>query len=113
VDGGVVANLPVSVARELGADVVVAVDVTEVTGRAEPKSFVEVVMRAVTILTHEGVQESAREADVLLAPAVGDVGLLDFDAKDRAIAAGAAAARMKLPEIRNALERARARAASP
>ncbi|HET8541124.1 MAG TPA: patatin-like phospholipase family protein [Anaeromyxobacter sp.] len=103
VDGGVVANLPVQVARALGADVVVAVDVTEVTGKAEPSSFVEVVMRAVTILTHEGVAEAARAADVVVAPAVGDVGLLDFAAKDRAIAAGAAAARAKVPAIREVL----------
>lgn len=105
VDGGVVANLPVTVARDLGADVVIAVDVTEVTGEARPSNFVEVVMRAVTILTHAGVKESARAADVLIAPAVGDVDLLDFDAKDRAIAAGASAAREKLPEIREAIER--------
>jgi NTE family protein len=104
VDGGVVANLPVTIARDLGADVVIAVDLTEVTGKAQPSSFVEVVMRAVTILTHEGVEESARAADVLVAPAVGDVDLLDFDAKDRAIAAGAAAAREKLLEIRNAVD---------
>lgn len=104
VDGGVVANLPVKVARDLGADVIVAVDVTEVSGEARPTSFVEVVMRAVTILTHEGVAESARGADVVIAPRVGDVELLDFEAKDRAIAAGAAAAREKVPEIRRAVE---------
>ncbi|HUL59731.1 MAG TPA: patatin-like phospholipase family protein [Anaeromyxobacteraceae bacterium] len=104
VDGGVVANLPVKVARARGADVVIAVDVTALSGKAKPSSFVEVVMRAVIIMTHEGVEEAARAADVLVAPAVGDVDLLDFGAKDRAIAAGAAAAREKLPEIRRAVE---------
>jgi NTE family protein len=104
VDGGVVANLPVTVARQLGADVVIAVDVTEVSGKAKPSSFVEVLLRAVTILTHEGVEQSALASDVLVAPAVGDVDLLDFDAKDRTIAAGVAAAREKLPEIRRAVE---------
>jgi NTE family protein len=105
VDGGVVANLPVRIARQLGATVVIAVDVTALTGKADPDTFVEVVMRAITILGHEGVAESARAADVLVAPAVGDVGLLDFDAKDRAIAAGAAAARARLPDIRKAVAR--------
>ena len=103
VDGGVVANLPVAIARRLGADVVIAVDVTEVTGKARPKSFVDVLMRAVTIMTHEGVEEAARAADVLVQPGVGDVDLLDFEAKDRAIAAGVAAARERLPEIRKAV----------
>jgi len=110
VDGGVVANLPVEVARRLGADVVIAVDVTEVTGKAAPTSFVEVVMRAVTILTHADVERSAKAADVLVAPAVGDVDLLDFDAKDRAMAEGVAAARGKLPDIRRSLEQRRAAA---
>ncbi len=109
VDGGVVANLPVAIARQLGADVVIAVDVTELTGKAHPASFVDVLMRAVTILTHEGVEKSARGADVLVAPAVGDVSLIDFGARDRAIAAGEAAARRRLPEIRKALEGWRAR----
>jgi predicted acylesterase/phospholipase RssA len=57
----------------------------------------------VTILTHAGVEESARAADVLVTPQVGGIDLLDFDAKDRAIAAGAAAAREKLPEILRAV----------
>jgi NTE family protein len=105
VDGGVVANLPVAIARRLGADVVIAVDVTEVAGKAQPANFVEVVMRAVTILTHAGVEESARAADVLVTPAVGEVGLLDFSAKDRAIGTGIAAARAKLPELRRAVQR--------
>lgn len=113
VDGGVVANLPVKIARELGADVVIAVDVTEVSGKAQPSNFVEVVMRAVTILTHEGVAESARAADVLVAPAVGDVDLLDFDGKARAIAAGEVAAREKLPEMRQAVEGWRPRVTRP
>jgi NTE family protein len=111
VDGGVVANLPVTIARDLGADVVIAVDLTEVTGQASPSSFVEVVMRAVTILAHGGVEESARAADVLVAPAVGDVDLLYFDETAGAIAAGAAAAREKLPEIRKAVDAWKARKA--
>ena len=109
VDGGIVANLPVKIARRLGADIVIAVDVSEVSGRAHPANFVEVVMRTVTILNHQGVEEMARDADVLLSPAVGDVSLLDFDAKDRAFAAGIAAAREKLPEIRKAVEGWRAK----
>lgn len=104
VDGGVLANLPVKVARDLGADVVIAVDVMALSGKAAPESFVEVVMRAVTILGREDAAAAARAADVLVSPAVGDVGLLDFEAKDRAVAAGAAAARERLPEIRRALQ---------
>jgi NTE family protein len=107
VDGGVVSNLPVREARALGADVVIAVDVTALAGKARPGNFLEVILRAVNILANEGVEEAAREADVLVAPAVGELGLMDFDAKGKSIAAGAKAAREALPRIREALGRVR------
>jgi NTE family protein len=106
VDGGVVANLPVAVARELGADVVIAVDVTAVAGRAEPDNFMDVLFRAINILVHEDTTEAARLADVVIVPAVGDLELLEFEEKDRARRAGIAAARAALPAIREALARA-------
>jgi len=108
VDGGVVANLPVAVARELGADVVIAVDVTAVAGRAAPESFVDVLFRAINILVHEDTAEAARLADVVIIPAIGEIALLEFDEKDRARAAGIAATRAALPAIREALARTRA-----
>jgi NTE family protein len=113
VDGGVVANLPVSVARELGADVVIAVEVTAVSGSAAPESFLDVLFRAINILVHEDSREAARLADVVITPAVGELELLEFEEKDRARRAGVAAARAALPAIRAALDRARSRAPDP
>lgn len=104
IDGGVVRNLPVKVARAMGADVVIAVDVTAITGEARPTNFVEVILRAVNIVVHAEVEAARAEADVLLAPEVGGVGFIDFDEKDRAIAAGITAAREALPAIRAAVE---------
>jgi NTE family protein len=113
VDGAVARNLPVKVARELGADVVIAVDVTAIEGAARPSNFVEVILRAVNIVVHAEVEEARRDADVLVAPAVGEVGFIDFDRKDHAIAAGVLAARAALPAIRAAVEGWPGRAASP
>jgi NTE family protein len=104
VDGGVARNLPVEVARALGADVVVAVDLTAIEGPARPSNFVEVILRAVNIVVHDEVEAARRQADVLLAPAVGEVGFIDFDRKDEAIAAGIEAARAALPRIRAAID---------
>jgi NTE family protein len=111
VDGGVVENLPVHAARLLGVDVVIAVDVTALSGSAKPKNFVEVILRSVNILTNGEVAEAAREADVVLSPQVGALGLMDFDeaAKTAGIAAGEAAARAAMPRIRDAIDRWRAR----
>jgi NTE family protein len=111
VDGGVVANLPVRAARSLGADVVIAVDVTAVAGRARTSNFVEVILRAVNLVADEGVARAAREADVLVRPEVGALGLMDFDARDEAVRAGYAAGAAAIPEIRRILSAWRPRAA--
>jgi NTE family protein len=105
VDGAVSNNLPVQVARDMGADVVIAVDVTAVDSRARPPAnFVEVILRAVNLVVHAGAEEARADADVLLAPEVGRVGFIDFDRKDEAIAAGSEAARVALPGIRSIVE---------
>jgi NTE family protein len=103
VDGGVALNLPVKVARALGADVVIAVDVTALSGTAHVENFVEVIVRAVNIVVHAEVEAARRNADVLLTPDVGEVGFMDFDRKRQAMAAGVESARAALPRIRAAL----------
>lgn len=105
VDGGVARNLPVGIARELGADVVIAVDVSALSPDVRPTNFVEVILRAVNLVVHAGADEARRDADVVLTPAVGAVGFIDFDRKAEAIAAGVEAARAALPRIREAVER--------
>ena len=49
------------------------------------------------------VERSRRDADVLITPAVGDVGMLDFSQKRRCVRAGAEAARKAVPAIRQAI----------
>jgi NTE family protein len=111
VDGAVSRNLPVQIARDMGADVVIAVDVTAIDTKArEPSNFIEVILRAVNIVVNAEVEEARRNADVLLTPAVGAVGFIDFDRKNEAIAAGIEAARAELPKIRLAVERVEATA---
>jgi NTE family protein len=106
VDGAVSRNLPVQIARDMGADVVIAVDVTAIDTKAlPPANFVEVILRAVNIVVHSEVEAARRDADVLLTPEVGQVGFIDFDRKGEAIAAGIEAARAALPAIRAAVER--------
>jgi NTE family protein len=104
VDGSVARTLPVRTARELGADVVIAVDVSAIAGETRPRSFVEVFLRAVDLAAHAEVAQARRDADVLVSPAVGAVGFLEFDRKGDAMAAGYEAARAALPRIREVVE---------
>ncbi len=104
VDGGVVENIPISVAREKGADVVVAVDISENVGNTKITNLVDVMLQAANIMFALNVEHSKRDADVLVTPNVGDVAMLDFSQKKRCMQAGIEAARAAVPRIRKAMD---------
>lgn len=104
VDGGVVENLPSSVARERGADIVIAVDISVNVVNFNITNLIDVMLQAVTIMSSENVKYTRKNADVLITPAVGDVGMLDFSQKKRCMQAGIEAAQLAMPEIRKKIE---------
>jgi NTE family protein len=103
VDGGVSDNIPIAVARERGADLVVAVDISENLGNTDIKNVVDVVLQATNIMFALNVEHSKRGADVLITPKIGDVGMLDFGQKKRCMQAGIEAARTAIPAIHKAI----------
>ena len=104
VDGGVVDNIPISVARGKGADIVIAVDIGENVTNYNITNLIDVVLQAVTIMSSENVKYTKKDADVLILPGVGDVGMLDFTQKKRCMQAGIAATQKAMPEIRKKIE---------
>lgn len=97
VDGGLVRNLPVDVARDMGADVVIAVDVgTKLAGKEEITNALAIVYQMSGLLTVHNTDiqiESLGDNDVLITPDIGDkIGSADFDKVDEAIPLGYAAA---------------------
>jgi NTE family protein len=104
VDGGVVDNIPISVAREKGADIVIAVDISENVVNFNVTNLIDVVIQSANIMFNENVKYKKKEADVLISPAVGSVGMLDFTQKKRCMQAGIEAAQKAVPEIRKAIE---------
>lgn len=97
VDGGLVRNLPVDLARAMGADVVIAVNVgTPLAPEKELTSAVGVAQQMINILTEQNVQRSLRELqaqDILLSPDLSSVTFLDFSQYELAIRAGEQATR--------------------
>ncbi|MGD8380429.1 MAG: BamA/TamA family outer membrane protein, partial [Gammaproteobacteria bacterium] len=95
VDGGLVRNLPVQLAREMGADVVIAVDVgTPLEGREALASPLGLSVQTVTVLTRQNVGQSLKQlkaGDILIRPAMGDITALDFSRTDEAVERGEAA----------------------
>ena len=96
VDGGLVRNLPVDVARDMGADVVIAVDVgTKLAGKEDIKSALAIVYQMSGLLTvsNTNIQlETLGTNDVLITPDIGDkISSSDFGKLDEAIPLGYAA----------------------
>jgi len=96
VDGGLVRNLPVDVARDMGADVVIAVDVgTKLAGEDEITNALAIVYQMSGLLTVQNTNrqiEKLGEDDILISPAIGDkISSADFKKLDEAIPLGYAA----------------------
>jgi NTE family protein len=108
IDGGWVDKLPVLPAFKLGADVVIAVDITP--GLEETRGYnrgVDIMVRANAIKDSVLVAHLRRLADVVIEPATKGVHWADFGAYERCIEAGAEAARQALPRIRQMLRHER------
>ena len=105
VDGGVVDNIPISVAKAKGADLVIAVDISANLGNPNITNLVGVTLQATNIMFALNVERSKREADILITPTgIGDVGMLDFTQKKRCMQAGIDASQKALPAIRKAID---------
>jgi NTE family protein len=97
VDGGLTRNLPVDVARRMGADLIIAIDIgTPLLTRKEITSVLSVSDQITRILTNTNVARSISELgphDLLITPELGNVATLDFDLLVEAAQAGEKAAR--------------------
>lgn len=109
VDGGVVSPIPVDAARQLGADFVIAVDISARPDGTKPQGMVDIVGRALVIMGRQLATQEAARADVVIRPRVVAIGTADFAQKDRAILEGEKAALAAMPEIRRRLALARTR----
>ncbi len=110
VDGGVVSPVPVDAARQLGADIVIAIDISSKAAGNTPTGMAGIVNQSIMIMGQTlGRQELAR-ADVVIRPQVNDIGPVSFEQRNAAILEGERAALAALPQIRAKLaEIARAR----
>jgi NTE family protein len=100
VDGGVVSPVPVDAARQLGADFVIAVDISTKPSGNNPQGMVNILGQSIAIMGQQlGRQETAR-ADVVIRPSVGNIGATDFEQKNQAILEGEKAALSAIPTIR-------------
>ncbi len=104
VDGGLLDNIPVDVVREMGADVVVAVDVSSPLSDKEqlekPWALAE---QIVAIMMREHMRASLSRADVVVSPDLSGHHAIEYDRIDEVVAAGREAGRKAVADIRRRL----------
>ena len=101
VDGMLGRNFPVQDVARMGAEVVVGVDVGKpLAGRDELNNFMQILGQAIGFIGAETNEQQRSQCDVLITPELEGVTSLDFERMEEIIAAGEAAARGVLPELR-------------
>lgn len=104
VDGGLVSPVPIKYAKQLGADFIIAVDVSSPASREEATSKLSMLMKTYTIMGHAIRDAELPLADVVITPKLDAVASTDFDSRHKAILAGERAALAAAPAIREKLK---------
>jgi NTE family protein len=107
VDGGLVSPVPVRIARSLGADFVIAVDISEKPQNARTQSTMEVMLQTFTIMGQTISRRELPEADVVIRPHTPELGATNFKDRHLAVLEGEKAAAAMLPELKAKLARMR------
>ncbi|MDO8278549.1 MAG: patatin-like phospholipase family protein [Burkholderiaceae bacterium] len=100
VDGGLISPVPVGYARQMGAELVIAVDISAAPEGNSASDSLQILLQTFAIMARSINRWELRDADVLLRPALDGVGGADFGARRRAIAAGRLAMQRALPQLR-------------
>ncbi|PLR84097.1 esterase [Bacillus canaveralius] len=105
VDGGVIDRVPVSVVKEMGADLVIAVDVSHVKTNTEIISIYDVIMQSLDIMQNELVMNRQIASDVMIRPRVEMYSSRAFTNIEEIILIGEQETRKQLNQIRSVFER--------
>ena len=104
VDGGLVAPVPVRFAREMGAELVLAVDISSPPEANAPEGSLQILLQTFAIMGKTINGFELRDADVVLRPVLNGVGSADFAARKRSIAAGRQAMQQALPRLKELMQ---------
>jgi len=99
VDGGVVSPVAVDAAKRLGADVVIAVDISAGTERTPPGNTIETLLQSINIMYSKLAAIQLARADVVIRPKVGHIGSADFTKRHDAVIEGEKATLEAMPRI--------------
>jgi len=100
IDGGAVSPVPVRFARQMGADLIIAVDISAIPEGQSTRGAVEILLQTFNIMGHAISQFEMQDADVVMRPKLEGIGSTDFSARRLSILAGREAALMQLQQLK-------------
>ena len=103
VDGGLVSPVPVLYVKQMGAQYIIAVDISSRPEDAKTSDIFKVLLQTFSIMSKSISQLELPQAHVVVRPALPNVGSAEFSARKKSIEAGRAAMKQALPQVKAAL----------
>ncbi len=103
VDGGLVSPIPVQTAKALGADLVIAVDISARPTGNQPVSMWGLLDQTLNIMGQQSIHQELAQANIVIQPKVGHIGTLDLKASHQTILEGEKAAQLQVKAIQQAI----------
>jgi NTE family protein len=104
VDGGLVAPVPVSYARQMGANFVIAVNISSEPGHQDASGVLGVLQQTISIMQKSINQYELKSADVVITPYLKQISASDFRSRNAAILAGEEAAQEQMGLLKEKLK---------
>ncbi|MGI9034707.1 MAG: patatin-like phospholipase family protein, partial [Pyrinomonadaceae bacterium] len=101
-DGGILNNIPTDVAKDMGADIIIVVNIeTQLGDRSSVQDLVGILGQTFYVATAENSRRSLRQADVIVAPDLKNYGTFDFKANKEIIRLGYEGAEQKVALLKS------------
>ena len=104
VDGGLVSPIPVETAKAMGADLVIAVDISARPTGNQPVNMWGLLDQTLNIMGQQSINQELAQANIVIQPKVGHIGTLDLKASNQTILEGEKAAQLKIRAIQQAIQ---------
>ncbi len=104
VDGGLVSPVPVRYARQMGAELVIAVDISSSPEGNPAGDTLQILLQTFAIMGKSINSHELRDADVVVRPSLTGVKGSDFTSRRKAIEAGRVAMQQAMPQLRLSME---------
>ncbi|XID74620.1 patatin-like phospholipase family protein [Alkanindiges sp. WGS2144] len=99
VDGGLVSPIPVQTARDMGADIIIAIDISARPKAGQSTNLWGLLDQTLNIMGQQSINHELAQADVVIKPEVGNLGVMDLKSRHQSILEGERAAQAQLATI--------------